>query len=284
VVSLVLALALWSNPAFPRSPAYGDDDEYTISVQDFFTGLGVTFPEGAFATYIQRAGYLLITNTVPNLEKITRIMSEINITPTMLDISVYAVSLPMEQAAAWGLDGLPPADPRATPLGRRIPPFLSPEQTATLFRAIRETPGANIIGTARGMNLSGNTMMLRCVSERQLTADDAGTKEAQDVGVILEATPTLADDWWHVNLELSPRISAFTADGANAETPPVIRAESQLRITLVNGETALIGSLQQATAAEEAMGADGPSVMLLFAHVELVPVGQRYPRVVEKLE
>jgi hypothetical protein len=100
----------------------------------------------------------------------------------------------------------------------------------------------------------------------------------------LEATPTLADDWWHVNLELSPRISAFTADGANAETPPVIRAESQLRITLVNGETALIGSLQQATAAEEAMGADGPSVMLLFAHVELVPVGQRYPRVVEKLE
>jgi len=105
------------------SPGYDDYERNTL--QEFFEGFGVEFPDGAKITYYAPTGKLIVRNTVPNLEKTQAVMEGINIPPVFVDISVVFLEISAETGVRWGLDGWGPTDPDTCPLPNEIPALLN---------------------------------------------------------------------------------------------------------------------------------------------------------------
>ncbi|MDZ4199991.1 MAG: hypothetical protein U1E27_12000, partial [Kiritimatiellia bacterium] len=62
-------------------------------VQDFFVGLGIPFPAGSSISYNAAISQLIVVNTAENLEKLERILQQINVIPSQVEIEARFVEV-----------------------------------------------------------------------------------------------------------------------------------------------------------------------------------------------
>ncbi len=84
----------------------GEGASTTASVQSYFQQRGVPFPEGARAVYDSRISRVIATNTPDNLEKIERIIKEMNVTDPQVLIEAKFVEIAQNDLNSLGFEWL----------------------------------------------------------------------------------------------------------------------------------------------------------------------------------
>ena len=225
--------------------AYGRGFE--SSLEAFFEAFGVEFPEGSFITYVWRVSCIVAHNTLPNLEKIRSAIEETERCPPQVEIGVAALRVKADLAAKWGLDGWPAPDPAATPLGRDTPSRLTEQEAMLFLKSCHAALGVDVLGTGRFMTVSGNTGFVRNVSRKQLAGGLARGDEATNLGFVVMATPTVAADGQHVDLEMQLRVTMLYMPGAEegvdaTGATPVIERSWETKAVLKSGHVFLLVS------------------------------------------
>ena len=64
-----------------------------VNVKDFFEGSGVPFPVGTSITYNQSLSKLIVANTPENMERLERILAELNLVPSQVEIEARFVEI-----------------------------------------------------------------------------------------------------------------------------------------------------------------------------------------------
>lgn len=157
-----------------HTPEEDDDDDddgegYRFSLQEYFEGLGVAFPQGSRIGYDCRTSRLIVTNTRENLEKVERIVEEIDDCPPQVCLDARVLRLPWSELE------------RVTQ-GARVPAS-DADSTVLLLR---------------GATVSGNTMLLEETAgagPARLTVTVTPTVAANsreidlELSVVLQRTP-----------------------------------------------------------------------------------------------
>ena len=84
----------------------GGEGGGTSSVQGFFAQRGVTFPEGAMVVFDSRISRIIATNTPDNLEKIDKILKELNVTDPQVLIEAKFVEISQNDMNSLGFEWL----------------------------------------------------------------------------------------------------------------------------------------------------------------------------------
>ncbi len=88
----------------------GKDDEeeadQETSWKNFFRLMGVEWPKNARIVYIKTIGKLRVTNTEDNLSKLEQALSELNVTPVLIEIETRFVEVSQEDLNSLGFEWL----------------------------------------------------------------------------------------------------------------------------------------------------------------------------------
>jgi general secretion pathway protein D len=86
-----------------RAPSAGGRSS---DVKDFFVGAGVPFPVGTSITYNPAISQLIVANTPENLERFERILSQLNVVPSQVEIEARFVEVAEDDMKELGLQWL----------------------------------------------------------------------------------------------------------------------------------------------------------------------------------
>lgn len=78
----------------------------TPDVQEFFMATGVQFPEGSSITYRPSISKLIVNNTADNLEVLERVLAELNVIPTQVEIEARFVEVGQNDLEELGFEWL----------------------------------------------------------------------------------------------------------------------------------------------------------------------------------
>jgi type II secretion system protein D len=221
-----------------------------------------------------KSNKVLVSASPRYIDTVRRIIEELDATPPQVMIQVLLAEVTLDDTTEWGLDfnvGLDVTTSRfggegyvvnslaagagvATALGV---PNLSVASTDfdLLIRAL-EVQGKLEVLSRPQVTVNNNEAALIQVGENvsivtgsnQFTDRVSAVTERQDVGIIMNVTPSISPDGF-VRMEISPEISQVsqrtTQIDENFESPIITQRRVQTTVTVRDGQTVVIGGLIQ---------------------------------------
>jgi len=230
--------------------------DVSASVKDFFTNVGVSFPEGALIEYRPNLNLLIAKNTIDNLNVVERIISTLNVAPVQIEIQVEQVKIQTDAAI--------PA------------PDISRGLTYTDFATI-PTNRIQRHGPARIVTKSGANAEIKMTSNIHLTPIIQGTNDLAneatiEVGEILNATPVVGPDGFTIDLTMiwtSKKLEGWTNVIGMAHASPIISQKVVVQsVSIWTGSSRII-QIQGTDDAETAKSGERSYLIITATLVDL---------------
>ncbi|MDQ7013751.1 MAG: secretin N-terminal domain-containing protein [Planctomycetota bacterium] len=222
----------------------------------------------------EKSNKLLISASPRYINAVEQIVMELDAAPPQVQIQVLIAEVTLDDENSWGADinvgGLTGLGPDAFQLGSFAAggALSSALGTANLsvssvdfelmVRAL-EVQGKLEVLSRPSVTVKNNEAARMQVGENigvpgNTTQSGGGNVTTgvtyQDVGIILEVTPTIGADGF-VQLEIMPEISALTSRttqvSESVQAPIITRRSVQTTVSVMNGQTVVIGGLIQTT-------------------------------------
>jgi len=146
----------------------------------------------------------------------------------------------------------------------------------TIISAVSQKSNTDVLSAPKVTTTSGNTAIIRMVQRRyfpgswtepEVTTDDGTISttpsspefgDAEDIGVLLEVTPTVENDGYTIGLELKPQVKEFLGYDTDNNTTtniegvpvewkynmPIIDERTvETNVIIYNGETVVLGGM-----------------------------------------
>lgn len=224
----------------------------------------------------EKSNKVLVSASPRYIETVKRIIAELDASPPQVMIQVLLAEVTLDDTSEWGLDfnvGLDVSTSRiggdgyvfnklaagagaATALG--VPNFsVSSTDFNLLIRAL-EVQGKLEVLSRPQVTVNNNEQAMIQVGENvsivtgsnQFQDRVSAVTERQDVGIILNVTPSISPDGF-VRMDIAPEISSVSARttqiDANFESPIITQRRVDTTVTVRDGQTVVIGGLIQTT-------------------------------------
>lgn len=222
----------------------------------------------------EKSNKLLISASPRYIQAVADIVSELDAAPPQVSIQVLLAEVTLDDESTWGTDirvgGLTGLGPDAYQIGSFAAggALSSALGTANLsvssvdfelmVRAL-EVQGKLEVLSRPSVTVKNNEQARIQVGENigvpgDTTQSGGGNVTTgvnyQDVGIILEVTPTISSDGF-VQLDIKPEISALTSRTTqvsdSVQAPVITRRSVDTTVSVMNGQTVVIGGLIQTT-------------------------------------
>ncbi len=224
----------------------------------------------------EKSNKVLVSASPRYIETVKKIIAELDASPPQVMIQVLLAEVTLDDTSEWGLDfnvGLDVATSKfggdgyvfnklaagagaATALG--VPNFsVSSTDFNLLIRAL-EVQGKLEVLSRPQVTVNNNEQAMIQVGENvsivtgsnQFQDRVSAVTERQDVGIILNVTPSISPDGF-VRMDIAPEISSVSARttqiDANFESPIITQRRVDTTVTVRDGQTVVIGGLIQTT-------------------------------------
>lgn len=289
---------MMSATAAAASPNQSEDEDGGWGWTSFFELFGVTWPDGSSIQYIKTVGKLRICNTVENHDKIAKVLADMNVVPSLIEVTAWLFDVDqtsLDEVGAELVAGKPAGyrftvddfvDVSADVLRRQLSSrrdnvlMVAPR---TLTRSGSEAVVKNVVEyvypTRYAVKLEANAVTGRVDSASAgLAVVEPQNFTIREVGTILRVTPTLYDAGL-MDLEVDVSYVGrpeWNDYGAEPQAPngglyplpmkqpffPVMSAD--MRISVQAGETLLVNALPVQQKAE---GSDRARLIFLRARL-----------------
>jgi len=222
----------------------------------------------------EKSNKLLISASPRYLSQVEQIVTELDSAPPQVQIQVLLAEVTLDDENTWGTDirvgGLTGLGPDAYQLGSFAAGgalssalgaanlSVSSVDFELMIRAL-EVQGKLEVLSRPSVTVKNNEPARMQVGENigvpgDTTQSGGGNVTTgvnyQDVGIILEVTPTINKDGF-VQLDIKPEISALTSRttqvSENVQAPIITRRSVDTTVSVMNGQTVVIGGLIQTT-------------------------------------
>lgn len=221
----------------------------------------------------EKSNKLLISASPRYLSQVEQIVTELDAAPPQVEIQVLLAEVTLDDEDTWGADitvgGMSGLGPDAYQLGSFAAGgalssalgaanlSVSSVDFELMVRAL-EVQGKLEVLSRPSVTVKNNEAARMQVGENigvpgDTTSTNSGVTTGvtyQDVGIILEVTPTINKDGF-VQLDIKPEISALTSRttqvSENVQAPIITRRSVDTTVSVMNGQTVVIGGLIQTT-------------------------------------
>ncbi|MFG0243164.1 MAG: secretin N-terminal domain-containing protein [Phycisphaerales bacterium JB054] len=221
----------------------------------------------------EKSNKLLISASPRYLSQVEQIVTELDAAPPQVEIQVLLAEVTLDDEDTWGADitigGVSGLGPDAYQLGSFAAGgalasslgaanlSVSSVDFELMVRAL-EVQGKLEVLSRPSVTVKNNEAARMQVGENigvpgDTTSTNSGVTTGvnyQDVGIILEVTPTINMDGF-VQLDIKPEISALTSRttqvSENVQAPIITRRSVDTTVSVMNGQTVVIGGLIQTT-------------------------------------
>lgn len=247
---LVTSLALGQDENWSVGEFHVDD--VPRAWEEFLRDMGVEFPPGAYARYSAAHSQLIVQNTAENLATIQAVLDAFDLRPLQVAIQYLMLHVQRDIVRDWGLDG-PARKPEASPLGRRVPLTLDPEDAAKVVSALRQAPGTRVAAQLSGVTVTGTTSTFAAVDRiKTRLSSPPGSFSEEEVGAVGTLTPTVAASGVRIQVDLKPTARMYIGTDAHG-LPKVIERVTSTSYICRSGQTVLFCmSGAQAEASDQA--------------------------------
>ncbi|MCB9844403.1 MAG: hypothetical protein H6811_00235 [Phycisphaeraceae bacterium] len=217
----------------------------------------------------EKSNKLVVSASPRYIETVREVIEELDAAPPQVVIQVLLAEVTIDRGSTWGVDfevgpfggdgykiaSSPAGAAIATALG--VPNLaVSSGDFSLLVRALEEQGRLEVLSRPQ-VTVNNNERALIQVGENIAVVEsvdtfDNGRSQAnvvrEDVGIILEVTPTISNDGF-VRMDISPEISSVSARttqiSQDFEAPIINQRRVETTVTILDGQTVVIGGLLQ---------------------------------------
>jgi len=174
--------------------------------KEFFSEVGVSWPEGSSLRHLPAMGRLIVVNTPENLARFEQVLSWLNVTRSQLEVEVQYVEFELADIDAIGKTGRVEQDALRSLWQKGRGKLLHAPKVVTQSGAEATVKGVREVIYPTEFTVAPVGTNTNTTVTAHETIVEPGAFETREAGVILQVLPEVTSDGGMINLTMTPQV------------------------------------------------------------------------------